>query len=153
MDVAFGVIGTAGIALHSARRVYELVTDIRGAPQAVRNVSCDVKALSNALEVLQTMLREFRQPEQLKVVPMLQMPLDSCVETLHSIEIKIKPHIKIQQGKLKVWKGFVWTFREKEILLMQNTLLAHKQSLDIAINIANLYAIIPMIPSTTDAYS
>ena len=145
MDVAFGVIGTAGIALHSARRVYELVTDIRGAPESVKNVSCDVKALSNALEVLQAMLQDFRQPEQLKVVPMLQMPLDSCVETLHGIEIKIKPHIKIQQGKLKIWKGFIWSFREKEILLMQSTLLAHKQSLDIAINIANLFAIIPTL--------
>ena len=45
MDVAFGVIGTAGIALHSARRVYELVADIRGAPDAVQNVRRDVKAL------------------------------------------------------------------------------------------------------------
>ena len=137
MDVTFGVIGTAGIALHSARRVYELVADIRGAPEAVHNVSRDVNALSNALEMLQTMLRTFQEPEQLKMVPMLQTPLDNCVEILHDIEIKIKPHVKAQAGRLNVWKGFVWAFREKDILAMQNTLLVHKQSLDIAISIAD----------------
>ena len=137
MDVAFGVIGTAGIALHSARRVYELIADIRGAPEAVHSVSRDVKALSNALEMLQTMLRTFHEPEHLKMVPMLQTPLDNCVEILHDIEIKIKPHVKAQSGRLNVWKSFVWTFREKDILAMQTTLLAHKQSLDIAISIAD----------------
>src|SRR2546421_230266 len=123
MDVAFGVIGTAGIALHSARRVYELAADIKGAPESVHNVSREVKALSNALEMLQTMLRTFQEPEQLKMVPMLQTPLDNCVEILHDIEIKIKPHVKAQAGGLNVWKGFVWAFREKDILAMQNALL------------------------------
>lgn len=52
MKVAFGVIGTASIALHSARRVYKLVSGIRGALEAVHNVSRDVKALANALESL-----------------------------------------------------------------------------------------------------
>jgi hypothetical protein len=137
MDVAFGVIGTAGIALHSARRVYELVSGIRGAPEAVNNVSRDVKALANALEMLQTMLRTFHEPEQLKMLPMLQLPLDNCVEILHDIEIKIKPYIKSQAGKPGVWRGFIWTFREKDILTLQNTLLAYKQSLDIAISISD----------------
>ena len=104
MDVAFGVFGTAGIALHSARRVYELVSGVRGAPEAVNNVSRDVKALASALEMLQTMLRAFHEPEQLKMVPMLQLPLDNCIEILHDIEIKIKPYIKTQAGKPNIWR-------------------------------------------------
>lgn len=137
MDVAFGVIGTAGIALHSARRIYELVSDIKGAPAAIHNVAGDVKALSDVLETLQTILHTLEQPGQLKIVPILQKPLDNCVETLHDIEIEIKPHVKAQAGRFNVWKGFVWAFREKDILALQNRLSAHKATLDVSIAIAD----------------
>ena len=137
MDVAFGVIGTVGVALHSAHRVYELVTGIRGAPYAVESISKDIQALSSALETLRNILGTLDDPRQLKMIPMLQIPLDNCVATLHDIEIKLKPHIKLSDGKPKIWRGFVWTFREKDITTLQTTLMIHKQSLDIAISIAD----------------
>lgn len=112
MDVAFGAIVTAGIALHSTRRVDELAPGIRGAPDAVNNISRDVKTLGNVLEMLQKILRAFHESEQLKMVPMLPLPLDNCVEILHDIEIKIKPYIKTQAGKLGVWRGFAWAYRK-----------------------------------------
>lgn len=83
------------------------------------------------------MLRTFQNPEQLKMVPMLQLLVDHFVEILHDIEIKIKPYIKTQAGKPGVWRGFVWRFRENDILTLQNTLPAYKQSLDIAISISD----------------
>jgi hypothetical protein len=57
MDIAFGVIGTTGVALHSTRRVHELISGIKEAPGAIKSLSKDVDALGNALESLQSMLR------------------------------------------------------------------------------------------------
>jgi hypothetical protein len=141
VSITFGVIGTAGVTLHSARRVYELISGIRGAPSAVDNLSRDVQALGNALESLHTVLSNVdphKRTVQYQMMPTLRKPLDNCTATLLDLETKIRPYVKrSSDGRMAVWRGFMWAFREKDVMALQNILLSHKQSLDIAISIAD----------------
>ena len=74
-SITFGVIGTAGVTLHGARRIYELIADIRGAPRAIASLSQDVEALTSALESLQVMLQNLdphKRSVQHQMVPTLR---------------------------------------------------------------------------------
>lgn len=141
LSITFGVIGTAGVTLHSARRVYELIADTKGAPRAIASLLQDIEALKIALEALQTMLRDFnphKRSIQYQMLPTLQKPLNNCTAALFDIETKVKPYVKrTSTGKLSAWRGFTWAFREKDVIVLQSMLMSHKQSLDIAISIAD----------------
>ena len=142
VSITIGVIGTAGVTLHSARRVYELISGVKGAPSAVNDLSRDVEALRDTLESLQGMFCK-NDPQkgliQDKIMLSLQKPLDNCTATLLELETKIIPFVKkASNGKISVWRGFIWTFREKDIGHLQNNLMSHKQSLDIALSVTDL---------------
>jgi hypothetical protein len=58
--ITAGVVGIALSALHSARRLKELIDGIQGAPEAVRALSKDLHALQDVLEALNSLLEDTR---------------------------------------------------------------------------------------------
>ena len=55
-SITAGVVGVAGVALHSARRVKDFVGGIQGAPRAISALSKDLTALADVLETLNTLV-------------------------------------------------------------------------------------------------
>lgn len=145
MDVTFGVFGAAGIALHAARRVYDLISSIKGAPEAVKRLGSDVHALYEVLETLQNVLQnvEPSKENQQRVLRKLVDPLENCIDTLRDVEIKIMPHVKQsttghhKRNMSSTWRDFMWTFKGKDVLALRSTLISHKQTLDMAISIVD----------------
>ena len=142
-SITAGVVGTAGVALHSARRVKDFVGGIQGAPRAISALSKDLTALADVLETLNTLVNHVHLSggaAHTDFIPLLKPPLENCTTALDSIFLTIKPYTKPSgQPKKSKWRGFVWTFRETEVLTLQKTLMDYKMSLDIALAVANLY--------------
>ena len=142
-SITVGVVGLTTFVLHSARRVNEFVDGIQGAPDAINILSRDLHAFAHVLESLSTMLTEpaFRQlPARKQIELRLEEPLNNCVDTLERIREGIKPFVKTSGvARKSKWRGFIWTFNEKEILTLRETLMHYKSTLEIAISIANLY--------------
>src|SRR5271170_2943417 len=142
-SITTGVVGAAAVALHSARHVNNFIDGIQGAPRAVSALSKDLQALKNVLETLNTLVNQVHLSggtARTDFIPLLKPPLENCTTALESILLAVKPYTKPSgESKKSRWRGFVWTFREREVLMLQKTLMDYKMSLDIAISVANLY--------------
>jgi hypothetical protein len=142
-SITAGVVGTAEVALHIARRVKDFIDGIQGAPRAVSALSRDLQALQNVLETLSTLVNHVHLnggTARTNFIPLLKPPVENCTTALESILLAVKPYTKpTGEPKKTKWRGFVWTFREAEVLTLQKTLMDYKMSLDIAISVANLY--------------
>lgn len=150
--ITAGVLGIAMSALHVARKLQELIDGIQGAPEAVKALSKDLHALQGVLEALNNLLEDSRFTERhlcAEAMPALEPHLQNCTTTLDSIFMAIARHTKPSgDPKKSKWSGFIWSFREKEILTLQNRLTTYKMSLDLALSVANLYvSFIPLIMS------
>jgi hypothetical protein len=142
MSVTASVIGIAAVALHSTKRMMELIDGIQGAPQAVKALSRDLSALEKVLQKLNDVLGhpDFQENERrTELATLLQDPLDNCTLALDDISLAIRPYTKLSGtlGKSK-WRGFTWSFREKEIATLQRMLMSYKSSLTMAVAVANL---------------
>src|SRR5271156_1291 len=150
--VTASVLGIAMSALHVARKLKELIDGIQGAPEAVKALSKDLHALQGVLEALNSLLEDSRFTEKhlcAEAMPTLEPHLQNCTTTLDSIFMAIARHTKPSgDPKKSKWSGFIWSFREKEILTLQNRLTTYKMSLDLAISVTNLYVLfVPLITS------
>jgi hypothetical protein len=114
-SITAGVVGTAGVALHSARRVKDFIDGIQGAPRAVSALSQDLQALQNVLETLSMLVNHVHLnggTARTNFIPLLKPPLENCTTALESILLAVKPYTKpTGEPKKTKWRGFVWTFR------------------------------------------
>lgn len=142
MDVAFGILATTALALHNARRVYELTSGIKRAPKTVAQVSHDAKCLANTLESLQTILQEFAPSQnfaQDEMVSSVKKHLDTCLNTLSELEARINPYVrKSQPDKITIFGRLAFFFREKDVERLQRDLLSQKVSLDVVVGFSDL---------------
>lgn len=49
-SIVTGIVGVLGVALSNKRQIYDFVEGIKGAPVCLRNLSNDLKSLSEVLE-------------------------------------------------------------------------------------------------------
>jgi hypothetical protein len=143
ISITTSAIGTAAVALHSARRVNDFIGGIQGAPRAVSALSKDLQALKNVLETLNALVNHVHLSggtARSDFIPLLKPPLENCTTVLESIILAVKPYTKPSgEPKTSKWRGFAWAFREREVVMLQKTLMDYKMSLDIAISAASLY--------------
>jgi Fungal N-terminal domain of STAND proteins len=150
IGIISGVVGIAMSTLHVAGKLKELIDGIQGAPEAVKALSKDLHALQGVLEALNSLLEDSRFTERrlcAEAMPALEPHLHNCTTTLDSISMAIARHTKPSgDPKKSKWSGFIWYFREKEILTLQNRLTTYKMSLDLAVSVATLYVLfVPLI--------
>jgi hypothetical protein len=141
-SAASAVLGIVAVALHSTRRMMEFIDGIQGAPQAVKALSRDLSALETVLQALDDVLRhpDFQgNARRTALATLLRDPLDNCTLALDDISLAIRPYTKtVGSSKKSKWRGFTWSFREKEILTLQRMLMSYKSSLNMAVAVANL---------------
>jgi hypothetical protein len=141
-SAASAILGIVPVALHSTRRMIEFIDGIQGAPQAVKALLRDLNALEKVLQTLNDVLRhpDFQgNARRTELATLLRDPLDNCTLALEDISLAIKPYTKMVGGsKRSKWRGFTWSFREREIVTLQRMLMSYKSSLNMAIAVANL---------------
>ena len=143
LSVTFGVVGTAAVALSAAQKLKSFIDGIEGAPSAIDALSKDLFALSSVLHTLKDSVSNpnlINVHAQARVLRLLEEPLQNCVAVVNLISEKLRPFVKpaAKVNKSK-WRGFVWTYREKEFNDLKMLLLSYKSSLEIAISAATLY--------------
>lgn len=141
LSVIAGVAGTAAMALHASRRLYELVDGIVNGPAELVAMRRDTNELLNILAGLETIVRgkENKEDKDISdVIQRLNQPLDNCMETLKALETLIQKSVK-PTGELKKskWRTFASTFREKELKGLTGQLAAGKLTLDLALTTIN----------------
>jgi hypothetical protein len=138
LSTVAGVVGVLGFALHGAKRLYELIDGIQGAPHDVAAISADLKALYEVLGTLESMDKSSERLQPLYCC--LQAPLDNCVEVFAEFTTTLHNFTHITRNntrRKRVWSNIVWAFKDKEVQLLQDTLITYKASLDLAVGAIN----------------
>lgn len=137
IGLSIGLIGLVATAWHTARRVNEFVESIEGAPKAISALSKEVNSLTAILSNLRELMareEQAKNPNQLRFVRLLEIPLENCTRVLHEIQIFLQPFVKSDSR----WKAFAWRFKQSGLQTLQNLLIAYKGSLEIAITTITL---------------
>lgn len=144
LSVLAGVVGIAGFALQSAKKLKEFIDSIQGAPLVVKAISSDLQAVSGVLDSLHKLLdkadaRKSPSPVEIELASVLQLPLDNCVAACKNIDDAIKPYVKrSSQNKCNKWSKLTWYWRERDMVDLQGRLMMSKSSLDMAIAVTNM---------------
>jgi len=143
LSIATGVLSLVVIAIQGAQATKAYIDGIKGAPRAVNALSNDLAALSKILETLQNFMNSIdrrRNPQQALMAGVLQEPLNTCVNAMKSIKTELAPFIKRLAGsKSHKWKSMVFRSCEKDIIVLQRTLVNGQTSLTSAVAIVSLY--------------
>jgi hypothetical protein len=133
-----GVVGVLGFALHGAKRLYELIDGIQGAPHDIAAISTDLKALYEVLGTLESMDKSSERLQPLYCC--LQAPLDNCVEVFAEFTTMLHNFTHVTRNtarRKRVWSNIVWVFKDKEVQLLRDTLITYKASLNLAVGAIN----------------
>lgn len=118
-SLAFEVVGTVAVAVHTTRKAQQFIDSIHGAPRAISALSADLAALGNVLDILNDMLKRgeaFSNRIQNQMIALLEVPLRNCTETLNEVSNLLEPFAKASSSaKITKWRGFLWTFKVKEL--------------------------------------
>ncbi len=141
LSIIAGISGTAAVALHTSRRLWELVDGIVNGPTELVAMRRDTRDLFNILASLEPVLREKENQEDKDisdVIRRLNQPLDNCMETLKALEVLIQKSVK-PTGELRKskWRTFASTFREKELKGLTDQLASGKLTLELALTTIN----------------
>jgi hypothetical protein len=139
LSITAGVAGLLGFALHGSKRMLEFIDGIRNAPKDIAAISVDLRALYQEIAALAAMQEGFcRNPT---MADYLREPLENCVDVFTEFTMTLNQYVVTTRDgstKVRTWKHITWAFKEKEIQLFRNTLLAYKSSLSIAIGAMTL---------------
>ena len=148
LTITGGVFGLVMSVYQAAQVTKAFIDGIRGAPRAVLALSSDLAALANVLGTLENFLQNInrgRNPNQDRLVAILQSPLNNCMKSLSDIRRDIEPFVKPLSGTgTSKWKAFVWTFRERDVMALQRTLISSQSLLDSAVAVVTLYVCTPL---------
>lgn len=145
-SVVAGIIGTAAICAHTARRLKEFLDSIKDGPGNVKSISEDLGILQYSLTALEDLLRggdDFpdvaRSDEGRRCITSLTTILSHCQRTLESIHATIKPFVEKRNGsKEHKWRTMAgWMNRKDTLDSLKRELVSAKMTLDLGVSFAN----------------
>ena len=139
LSITAGAVGILGFALHSSRRLLDLINGLQGAPKDIAALSTDLKALYEVLAVLMGMQDELARNASL--CNCLQPPLENCLDVFEEFTTALNTYtLTTREGtrKIRSWKNVAWVLKEKEIQLFRDTIVTYKASLSLAVSAMTL---------------
>ena len=136
------VVGVAGAALTSSRALFEMVDEIRNAPEELSAISKDIHSFHDVVGSVQMAIRDrlvikalLRDRKLCELVTNLEAPLQNCSSILTLLKPRIEPHLKKRSdGKFRVSSIDVrWILKKKDIIDCRNRLEVTKSTLDAAL--------------------
>lgn len=95
-----GLVGIVGVALCNTRQVYDFISGIKGALEAVTTLSGDLDSLADILQQLPDLSKDSSQA--LFIVPQ-KGSLERCIAALTQLELSIKPYVEGLQNSKSRW--------------------------------------------------
>ena len=141
-SVILGVISVGAAALQCSKALYELLDDIREAPEQIIAISRDAHAFHSVVCSLESALRNgiiksvLEKDDSLTaLVGNLEQPIQNCSRTLTQITIKIQPHVKTsEKNGMKFSLDLKWYFTKRGVKEGMDRLSYDKATLDTALS-------------------
>lgn len=139
---AASVVGVATAALASSRALYEMVDEVRNAPDELSAISKDMHSLHDVVTSIQLALRDSivvkvlqENPQLCDLVTRLKDPMLNCTTMMSQLKLRIEPHLKLSSnGTLRLSSIDIrWVFMKKDIIDCTNRLEATKSTLNTAL--------------------
>jgi hypothetical protein len=151
LSIAAGVIAVAGLAYTSSKMVYQVISDIRDAPQTFLNLNTDIGALYQTIHSLQQELEKEDKDAALSEAQRLNLSeikpaLEGCRDACDGFRAKInKLMSNTKDGHTSFRDRLKLQFQDKEIATFQMRLASYKSTLAIALDFTTLQATIPFL--------
>lgn len=142
-SVAASAIAVAGAGANFAETLYQFIDNVRKADRHLRPIAQHVELTSSILENVGSLLRteEVRSLCQASLLVSTQKALRGCRNAFRELEDYLKGLMKIKKDGsrgLGGWDRAVWSYRQKEIDVLQAHLEHFKSSLDLVLGVLNL---------------
>lgn len=139
-SLATGVISLLANSYKFSKDMYELIDGIQSAPNHIRSISDDLKALYSTLGTLDTLLRDERVSQNALMRALsvnLEDALKNCVRLFREVGMVVNEYVGSDgTANVGTWKKAKWNFKEKEIEAMRNHLATYKATCLMAVNTA-----------------
>lgn len=162
LSVIGGVLTIAGAAIQASRTLFELVDDIREAPEEIRSISRDAHSFYSVVFSLNTTLRDIRIRDiisddhaMLVMIDNLKCPLSNCEALLAQLMIKMQTLKLGSEGRgdrMRLTYVKWGLFSKSEVRGLQLRLEAAKSTLNSVLNGISVYGVLctPKCMSGTD---
>jgi hypothetical protein len=136
----FSIIGLVGSSLGGIIKAKEWLDGIRRAPQSIQALSVELRAIESLLRELGTLLNSFNSATRDQAGRLVRDAVRNCEAMLRQIDVLLRPFVTVDSDtSIATWKRFAFTFRESDITPLRREMESCKQTLNMAINCANLY--------------
>ena len=131
------VLGAVAVAIHAVRKTKSLVDPIKRAPEFVKHVSSDLRAVEHPLQELSSLSESTHNLDpsiKNEISKCLCPALDCCQQTSDTIRDLLLQYVT-PDGKANrsVWKRVALGFKEQKVEELQNQLAFCKDSLSVAV--------------------
>lgn len=141
LSAATSIASLISVGFKTSLQLSQFIESVRAAPGDIRDLAKELTDLCSILKKLQAAFSkgDNRASIQHKELSRdFENVLDSCMDKFIQLQMLVKAHeIKNSDGALaRKWKGWRWTFQEKEVLTLKTQLEAHKATLNITLTLA-----------------
>ena len=144
-SIIAGVVGVTAGAVKASQVLFQLVDDVRNAPQEVSAISCDAHAVYSIVYFLQMTLEADDVRHVLgtdilmtQMIKNLNRPLENCRIILDQLLTRIQNHLKAAKDAPGFRMSVIdlkWSlYTKNEVLGLMSRLEATKATLDSALN-------------------
>ena len=136
------VVGVTGAALAASKALYDMIDQVRNAPEEILAISRDTHSFHGIITNVQVAItdqfivsRLETEPQILRAVEALEGPLKNCGTILTQMRSRIKSHLKQSvDGGLRVSSfDLRWIFQRKDVMDCRNRLETTKSTLNAAL--------------------
>lgn len=140
LSIAVGVTSLLANSYKFSKDIYELIDGIQSAPNHIRNISDDLKALYSTLGTLDSLLRDEHISRNTLIRDLsanLEEALKNCVRVFREVGLVVNEYVGADGTTSSgVWRKMKWTFKEKEVGALRDHLITYKATCMMAINTA-----------------
>ena len=141
LSVIAGVTGVIGFAAQTATSLKTLISDIRDAPEAVRDLLSELDGLSSILESTQELIGSHRlQKRDVALVQRVYLCAEDCQRAMWKLRQNLEPlkQDPKSSGLLKqTWTRTAWTWRKRDIEAYKITLNGYRANLHFHVSVLN----------------
>jgi hypothetical protein len=140
----FSIIELVGSSLAGIDRTKDWIESIRRAPQSVRALSADLRAIERLLGELSTLLQSSDDETRVNASRLVRDAINNCEDVSRQVDRILRRFVNDGSGNISTWKRLAFNFRESDVLYLQREMATCKQTLNMAIGCANLCVLVTL---------
>ena len=138
LSVAASVVGITTAAIQSVHFLSTTVDNIKGAPDAIRNIRVDLKAIESALQNLETAFNS--NDQTIDVTTSIQSAVKSCESACSDFQTQLQRWMRHSSEDRTFWmdRWKVGLFGQERVKTLKSRLNDCKGTLTIALSTASM---------------